>query len=113
MSTRVFVIQEGSNDYSPAEKYGEIHFITKSDLRNIEGCQQNEVLFADLRKFWSEYIPGEDFIVPVGNPALIALVGMSLPPGVHKFLKWDGRRAEYIPFHLNANMHKPEEAKQS
>ncbi len=32
-SPKVWVVQEGNNDYAPAEKFGEVRFITNSDLR--------------------------------------------------------------------------------
>lgn len=104
MINKVFVIQEGNNDYSPAEEFGEVHFITTGDLRNIEGSKQNSQVMTDLWRFKASYITGKDYIVPVGNPVLIALVAMILGPGSHKFLKWDGRRAAYIPFTLNREM---------
>jgi len=102
MINRVWVVQEGKNDYSSAEEeYGEVHFITEGELRNIPGSQQNIDVVSDIRKFRSEYIPGKDYIIPAGNPMVVALVTMSLGPGNHNFLKWDGRRASYIPFKLN------------
>ena len=104
MTARVFVIQEGNNDYSQAEEFGEVHFVTRSDLRNIEGSKQNSQVIADLWRFKASYIPDKDFIVPVGNPVLIALLSMILGNGDHKFLKWDGRKATYVPFTLNREM---------
>ena len=100
---RIWVVQEGNNDYSSAESFGEVRFITTGDLRSMNGKQNSDV-YADIRKFASEYLLGTDYIVPVGNPMVISLVVMSLFPGNHKFLKWDGRRATYIPFILNRNM---------
>lgn len=103
--TRVWVVQEGKNDYSSAEdEYGVVHFITESELRNIPNSQQNIGVISDIRKFRSEYIPGRDYIIPAGNPMVVALVTMSLGPGSHNFLKWDGRRAAYIPFKLSMEM---------
>ena len=99
MST-VWVLQEGRNDYVSAESFGEVRFITVGDLRSMDGQQNSEVM-ADIRKFLSSYIQTTDYIIPAGNPMLAALLCMSLSPGDHKFLKWDGRRAAYVPFVLN------------
>ena len=98
----VWVVQEGRNDYSSAEEFGEVRFITELDYNSLRISQQNTLVAADIRKFRTQYIPEVDFIIPAGNPIVVALVTMTLGNGKHKFLKWDGRRAAYIPFILNA-----------
>lgn len=100
---KVWVVQEGNNDYSPAEQFGEVNFITSSDLRVTPGSRQSIAVLQDLRRFLAQYVPGVDYVVPVGNPMVIALVCLSLPRGSHRFLKWDRRRAGYVPFTLNSN----------
>lgn len=98
---RVWVVQEGRNDYAPAEKYGEVRFVTTGDYRSIRDSQQNAEVINDVRRFKSHYIQGVDYLIPAGNPMLTAMVMMSLPKGEHKFLKWDGRRASYILFNIS------------
>lgn len=98
----VWVVQEGNNDYAPAEEYGDVRFITSSDYTKIEGSQQNKNVEHDIKRFLSFYIPGRDHIIPSGNPMVAALVSMSLPPHTHNMLKWDGRRALYIPYKLTS-----------
>lgn len=93
----VWVVQEGKNDYAAAEQHGVVKFITKEELVSV-GEEQNRMVAQDVRRFKSEYIPGVDFLVPSGNPMISALVAMSLPPGKHKWLKWDGRRSVYSKF---------------
>lgn len=101
---KVWVIQENNNDYSAAETHGEIDFITSSELRQYN-CDSNGHISNDIRIFLTKYIPGVDYIIPAGNPMNTALVVMSLPQGMrHNFLKWDGRRATYIPFTLTSDM---------
>lgn len=97
----VWVLQEGNNNYAPAQEFGEVRFITTGDLRSMDG-QQNSAVYADIRKFLAQYAQGLDYIIPAGNPMLASLLSMSLASGNHKFLKWDGRIASYIPFILNA-----------
>jgi len=96
----VWVVQEGKNDYAAAEQFGEVNFVTKSDLRSMKGEQQRQV-HADIRQFLTNYIPGHDYIVPAGNPIILALLCMALGVGSHKFLKWDGMRATYVLFDLD------------
>lgn len=100
----VWVIQEGQNDYSPAEDYGVVQFVTTSDMRSTSGSSQSAYAIRDIKSFKEKYKPGIDYIVPVGNPIVVSLIVMSLPDGNHNFLKWDGRRANYVPFSLNRDM---------
>lgn len=98
---KVWVIQEGKNDYSSAEEFGEVNFVTKNDLTKFKDSQQNAEVRIDLRKFLTNYIAGIDYIIPAGNPMVVALITMALHDTGHNFLKWDGRNAKYIPFNLN------------
>ncbi len=102
--SKVWVVQEGRNDYSSAEEYGDVQFITRSDLSKVEDSQQNIDLFFDIRRFLRDYVPGTDYVLPAGNPMVVALVTLSLEKGKHNLLKWDGRRAIYIPYELT-NIH--------
>jgi hypothetical protein len=99
----VWVIQEGNNDYSSAEQFGEVRFITKGDLRVMDG-QQNSGVMADIRRFLSDYLQGVDYIIPVGNPMITVLVAMAIGSGDHRFLKWDGRKVAYLPYTLNQKL---------
>lgn len=98
----VWVIQEGQNDYSSAEEYGTVRFVTKAELTKFKDSQQNNEVDLDVRRFLSEYIAGVDYIIPSGNPMIVILTALLLPRGNHNFLKWDGRRAVYIPFNLTS-----------
>lgn len=103
MKPIVWVVQEGKNDYSPAEDFGEVRFITESDLRSMEDSRQNAAVEHDIIRFKASYAQGIDYIIPVGNPMLVVKIAMSLPSGEHKFLKWDGRRAAYIAFNVKGS----------
>lgn len=100
----VWVVQEGNNDYSSAEEFGTVRFVTKGDLRNLVGCDQNKQVENDIKIFNANYLQGTDYIVVVGNPMISVLLAMSIRSGSHKFLKWDGRRSQYIPFILDSNL---------
>ena len=99
---KVWVIQEGNNDYATAEKFGEVHFITRADLRSVAASSVNEQAVADVAKFLEEYRPEIDYIVPVGNPMMIIYVAMLVHKASpeHRYLKWDGRQADYIVFKI-------------
>lgn len=99
---KVWVIQEGNNDYAPAEKFGEVRFITRADLRSVAASSVNEQAVADVAKFLEEYRPEIDYIVPVGNPMMIIYVSMLVhkQSPEHRYLKWDGRQADYVTFKI-------------
>lgn len=98
----VWVVQDNGNDYSRAELYGEVRFITKSDLSPLTGTKTNSFVFSDIRKFKSLYVAGTDFIVLVGNPMVVASVVMAVGSGIHRMLKWDGRMGDYIMYTLDS-----------
>lgn len=99
----VWVIQEGNNDYAPAEKYGEVRFITRADLRSIPESSVNEQAIQDTKAFVEEYDPQIDYIVPVGNPMMIIYVAVLVAEkaDTHRYLKWDGRQADYVVFKMS------------
>lgn len=97
----VWVTQECNNDYSAAEKYGEVRFITRSELRPFSDSKQTGNVFRDILKFKSQYVPSVDYIVLSGNPMINAVLCMSLDGKNHNFLKWNNRSVGYTPFVLN------------
>lgn len=99
-NAKVWVVQEGLNDYQPAEQFGEVNFITDQEYSSIPHSKVNEVVHADIKKFLSLYVPGIDFIVPAGNPMVVSRVILALPNTDHRFLKWDGRKGIYVPYLL-------------
>lgn len=96
----VFVTQDNRNDYSAAEQFGTVDFITRAELTKIDNSASNQQALADARRFLSFYKPGEDFILPTGNPMYVALIMMSLPKCEHNLLKWDSRRCNYMPYKI-------------
>lgn len=100
----VWVTQDGNNDYSAAEYFGTVRFITKSDLTMIRDSKLNKEFYHDLRKFLMEYLPGADYIIPAGNPMVVAAITLALGKmgsHQHNFLKWDRRNGAYSPFTLS------------
>jgi hypothetical protein len=94
--SKVWVLQENRhNDYAPAQEWGEVEFITKNDLTPFNKSASTINFMYDLGIFLSKYVPGVDFIIPTGNPIAMIKMGMELPVGEHKFLKWDQRRNTY------------------
>lgn len=77
-------------DYSTAENFGELRFVTRHDLPMHIGSTMAEVWVADVTEFVEKYDPMTDFIIVTGQPAAIFAIGYYLglagkPP---RFLQW-------------------------
>lgn len=71
--SKVYVVQENNHvDYSDAERFGELVFITNSELKPISGSIINERIVSDLGFHLKNY-SANDFLVLTGNPATIGL----------------------------------------
>lgn len=101
---KVFVTQEASLDFTPAELYGEIKFLTRNDLNNIKGSLHNEGIVQEISAKLDEFDPQEDWVVVAGSPYITALVFMLLGYKGHrsvKLLRWNNRDFIYMPMYLD------------
>lgn len=100
---KVYISQETRYDFSPAEAYGEVVFITSKDLNNLRQSQHNEALVAQVKDALKHYDPEYDWIVISGSPYVAALVfmliGRTRPQHV-QILRWDNRDFKYAPLHI-------------
>lgn len=96
----VYIVTQQPFDYTPATQYGTLYFLEPLKLApaspNDDGGW-NKRLMVKLRNQLQDYRPGEDFIVPTGQPTMLTLVGMVLAQmgNFHKFLGWDSRAQRY------------------
>jgi hypothetical protein len=101
--TRVFVIQETDHDFTEAEKFGPVTFLSvdrKDDLNNVHPSEHNQRLVAHLRQQLREFNPQEDWIVITGSPYITAVVfALCGLAGDRKLrmLRWDNRDFRYLP----------------
>ena len=65
-------------DYSPAMAYGDIKFITRTDMPIHPGSSVQMTWDIDVQKFVVEYDPTRDFIITTGQPTAIFAVGHAL-----------------------------------
>lgn len=101
---KVFVTQETNYDFSPAEAYGEIVFITNDDVNNINGSIHNISLMQQIRRCLHQFNQDEDFVIISGSPYVAALAFMVL--GLKgrtniKFLRWSNRDKTYTPISVD------------
>lgn len=102
---RVFVVQEGTHDYSSAYKHGDIDILANGEISSVplNISPQNLAIVERISAKLHEYIPGRDFILLTGSPIAIAWVVLLLShkfgrQATHKFLKWDNFRRDYVPY---------------
>lgn len=101
--TRVYVTQETNYDFSPAEAYGEVVFVTSKDLNNLRQSQHNESVIAQIKDSLKHYNPETDWLVISGSPyvasVVFMLIGQKRPAHV-QILRWDNRDFKYQPLHI-------------
>jgi hypothetical protein len=98
MEPKVYIVQEQDRfDYSPAEKFGELHFLTIHEYSTNKNSPKNDMIKDDMIRGLREYRPGVDYLVLTGSPILMCL-GFhyaNMHGNVHKILKWDNQAYEY------------------
>lgn len=99
----VYITQETQHDFSEAEKFGGVEFLTAKDLNNNRNSPHNEALMADIAHRLRRFDPEQDYIVIAGSPYVSALVFLLL--GLRRerairILRWDNRDLKYIPLYL-------------
>lgn len=106
---KVYVIQkpmkrDGSRvkpafDFSAAEKYGEIEVLAPNGRNVIATPELRDSIFERLKRF----DPAEDYIIPVGDYALIFMIGLVLGErfGKVRILRWVPGAEAYRPMLLN------------
>lgn len=105
MST-VFVTQETSHDFTSAESFGDIEFLTKDDFNNVRGSLVNKGLVSEIMHKLKKFDENKDWIIVTGSPYVSAMVFMALGNmGVRnaQVLRWDNRDFVYRPLHLELN----------
>lgn len=81
-------------DLSPAMMYGDVEFVTRSDIPFHPGSSVQERWTLDVIKFTEKYEPSRDFIIATGSPTAIFAVGhaLGLVGKTPRYLVW--RREE-------------------
>lgn len=98
----VFVTQETPHDFTKAEAFGEVKFLTRDDFNNIKNSLSNKALVRSLNHQLKKF-DDEDWIIIAGSPYVSAAVFMILARrGFRrvKILRWDNRDFTYIPLQI-------------
>lgn len=87
-------------DYTPAYQYGDVRFITESDLPLHRDSTVAKNWLMDVLKFAKEFDVETDYIVLTGQPLAIYMVG-ALLAGLDKcpkILVWRREQGQYVVF---------------
>lgn len=101
---RVYITQEVQTaNYGPAEGFGEVTFITASELSHLRNSAHNRKLIALIREKLRDFHPNVDFIAPSGSPIITGLVFAVLREKTERFqvLKWNARDQMYVPLFID------------
>ena len=101
---KVFITQENPNlNYSPAEQFGDVHFLTRGDFSPIKNSLNNEFIVDELRKKLKDYNPATDYLVVSGSPVVSAVVFMLIREitQVVRILRWSNRDQVYQPLFIS------------
>jgi len=96
--SRVFVTQENPKlDYSAAEDYGDLVFLTKDDIVPVKNSLHNNSVIQQLKVGIDGLDPVNDFIVITGSPLVSAIVFMLIGRRHRQVnvLKWSNRDGIY------------------
>ena len=99
-SSKVYVTQEvPSANYVDAQRYGEVVFLTATEVSMVNGSLHNVKLVDGIRRRLSGFNPEIDYIAPSGSPIITGLVFAVLAARTSRFnvLKWNGRDRAYTP----------------
>lgn len=68
----VFVVQENPNlNYTPAEKFGEVIFLTAAEFSPSKNSLRNVGIVKSIHDKLAEFDPDRDFLLLSGNPLMM------------------------------------------
>lgn len=96
----VWVTQESPLlDYTDAERYGEVKFITADEFTPSEHSLRNVEIFRAIEKALAGYNVSTDYVLSSGAPSIVAAVfyvlGSKYPKTDIRFLAWNNRDRQY------------------
>lgn len=100
----VWVVEQGEFDYSPARVFGgEIRVITADKLTPNADPSWHAKVIQQMRRDFSGYVPGVDYVIPTGRPVRMMLAAMVMRErgDRHKLLGWDDRTQRYFLYELD------------
>lgn len=101
---RVFVVQENPNlNYIPAEKFGEVVFMTGIEFSPIKNSPRNAAVLECIETAMAQFDPATDYLLLSGNPIVMGYVfhlAMAKAPEV-RVLWWSRDDRKYTEVLFN------------
>lgn len=101
--TKVYVTQETAFDFTTAEAYGEVEFLTHRDLSSVRSSITNTHTLREINQKLKSIDFDADYLVITGSPYIAAAVFMLIGrKGIKKvnILRWDNRDRKYTPMEI-------------
>lgn len=109
--SRVFVTQENPQlNYTPAEQFGEVVFLTRDEVSPVPGSLTNAAVLQELEHKLASFDFDRDFLVPSGSPVVCGMAFLLLgrrvelahensarAPRILRVLRWSNRDRVYQP----------------
>lgn len=100
---KVFVSQDNEFDYSIAEEYGEVVFLSNREISAHSASSTNMNTIHHIESVIAgDYVPGIDYLLPSGGVLSIAhMFRAAFRKGdEHLILKWDRRSGKYFRYKM-------------
>ena len=104
MASKVYVTHEVTiANYGPAERYGDVVFLSASEISNVANSLHNRKLIAMIRERLREYNADTDYVAPSGSPIITGIVFAILHERFDTInvLKWNARDGQYTEIRLD------------
>lgn len=100
--SKVWVTQETKYDFTAANLWGDVEFITTDEISPLKASMRNDEIIHRVRAAVNRMQP-DDYVVPTGSPYVAALVFCAMGlRGIRqlRMLRWSSRDQKYIPIEL-------------
>lgn len=104
MEPKVFITQESPRfNYTPAEKFGAVQFLTANDISPIANSLINVQTIDAIRAGLRGFNPETDYLAPSGSPIVTGIAMAILHERFDHFrvLRWSNVDREYVVVPLN------------
>lgn len=99
---RVYVVQEQNRlDYSDAERFGEVHFLTRLEYNGLRNSIRNKQVVSDIKVGLAEFDPTIDYLLMTGSPVSmgyafwLAMLEAARAGYRLNILQWDRESSQY------------------
>lgn len=99
MKSTVFITQETKLDFSHANEFGDVEFITATEFSPQPASIMNRHVVQDVTRAADKFNPDTDYLLVCGDPIVIGLAMNAFlqKEGVIKVLKYKRSHGGYIP----------------